>query len=170
MNFLVLLLSCAPKPAGPEAPAVVETVPPAIGGMSMTAAQNIRWIPMNPNAPESGQLAIVNGNPKTGPSTMLMRFPPGRVAGLHTHTNAYAAVVLTGSPIHGDSAEKSTTFSVGSFWNQPGAEIHYDACAADSTESCSFVLHWLGPQDYAPAQAPATVATTGTHTLSAEVA
>jgi quercetin dioxygenase-like cupin family protein len=174
MLLSMLLFACAPKSVPPVEPApapapVEETEVPTVG-MVMTPAAEVGWFPMNPDAPDFGQLAVVRGNPQEGASTMLMRFPAGGIAGLHTHSNAYAAVVLGGSPIHGDSPEVATTFGPGGVWVQPGGEVHYDACAADSDGDCVFLLRWSGAQDYAPSEAPAEGETSWTPTLAADVA
>lgn len=174
MLLSMLLFACAPKSVPPvepaPAPAPVEETEALTVGMVMTPAAEVGWFPMNPDAPDFGQLAVVRGNPQEGASTMLMRFPAGGIAGLHTHSNAYAAVVLGGSPIHGDSPEVATTFEPGGVWVQPGGEVHYDACAADSDGDCVFLLRWSGAQDYAPSGAPAEGETSWTPTLAADVA
>jgi uncharacterized protein DUF4437 len=58
----------------------------------------IPWKPADPGKPDGVQMFVVWGNPKEGPSGILLKFPAGTDAGWHYHTAAYQAIVIQGKP------------------------------------------------------------------------
>lgn len=131
-------------------------------------ADAISWNPIDPAQPDGVLLAVASGDPATGPSVLLMSFPGGSQAPLHTHSATYTAIVLAGAPAHGVSAEDNLTLDVGSYWVQPGGEPHFDACTG--AERCVLALAFEGPRDFALAEAPSAEAAKMTIVRSAEVA
>ena len=42
------------------------------------------------------EIAILSGNPQTGPSSILLRFPPRYPGAMHSHSAGYHAIVIEG--------------------------------------------------------------------------
>ena len=118
----------------------------AARGMIVVPIADARFVSLDPANPASASIAVLYGDPATGPSTMLMRF--GRSAGrLHVHSSDYHLVVLQGTMRHraaGETEANAPTLSPGSYWYQPGGEAHADSCLS---EECLMFVSWAGPRD-----------------------
>jgi hypothetical protein len=102
--------------------------------------------PVSPALPLGPQLAVLWGDPASGPSAMLLKLGRGPVP-LHTHTADYHLVVLAGAMKHwgaGESEAEAPELGPGSYWFQPGGQAHGDACLADE---CLAQIVWEGPRD-----------------------
>lgn len=80
-------------------------------------------------------MAVLDGDPKTGPVAFVIELPAGHAAGLHTHTSDYQALVLTGSPSHWvDGADgENDELAAGTYWKQPGEQVHGDTCHGEKS-------------------------------------
>lgn len=98
---------------------------------SLVARASMKFNPLDPKQPDGAKLAIVSGDPKTGPVAFVIEVPPGVNAGLHSHTSDYHALVLEGTPAHWLPHEKDEGKPVepGTYWFQPGGYDHGDRCA-----------------------------------------
>ncbi len=113
--------------------------------MTVIASDEIQWRPSNPDRPEGMQIAVLRGDPATGPSSMLMSFGPG-ASPMHTHAADYDAVVLEGTVQHwreGQEQSQAPALKPGSYWFQPALERHADACLS---ERCVLYVQWSGAQ------------------------
>ncbi len=105
-----------------------------------------QWTPADPARPEGTQIAVLRGDPATGPSAMLMRMKKTDGA-LHVHTSDYDLVLLEGSMKHWTTeAERASgpVLGPGSYWFQPGEEAHGDSCLSDA---CTMFITWAGKRD-----------------------
>ena len=105
-----------------------------------------RFTPLNPAAPDGPAIAVLRGDPRTGPSDMLMRFGPGEPA-MHIHTADYRLVVLSGEMKHwspGVCEEDAPVLGPGSYWMQAGGQPHADRCLS---ETCVMFISWSGARD-----------------------
>jgi len=104
------------------------------------------FVPLDAANPASARIAILRGDPATGPSAMLMQF--GKATGrLHVHSSDYQLVVLEGTMKHwatGQAEADTPPLERGSYWYQPGNEAHADSCL---TESCLMFISWAGKRD-----------------------
>lgn len=109
-------------------------LPPDTGGYKLMAPDALQWMPLNPDGP-GPELAVVHGDLENG-GAMFLRVQPGHNAGVHTHTNDYHAVVVSGAPKHylAGGAKKAKPLAVGDYWFQPGGQAHNDECTG--TEPC----------------------------------
>lgn len=82
MLLSILVFACAPKSAPPvepaqtapaPAPEAVEQAPVATPAMVMTPAAEVGWFPMNPDAPDFGQLAMAASPGSTPTATPTRR-------------------------------------------------------------------------------------------------
>lgn len=103
--------------------------PPDTGGFTMITPADPTWMPTNPDGP-GPEMAVLHGDPMSGPSVFFLRIPAGATAGVHTHTADYQAVVVSGSPKHwlAGAGKKAKKLAVGSHWFQPGGQAHDDKC------------------------------------------
>jgi len=114
-----------------------------------------KWVPADPARPEGTQIAVLRGDPATGPSTMLMKMKKTDGV-LHVHTSDYDLVLLEGSMKHWTTEAERTSGPVlgpGSYWFQPGEEPHGDSCLSDE---CTMFITWAGKRDgrLAPSATP----------------
>lgn len=114
--------------------------------MIVTPSDSIVYQPVDPARPAGAQIAVLRGDPASGPSSMLMKF--GKGAGpMHIHSSDYDLVVLEGEMKHWDASEDAATAKVlgpGSYWFQPGNQPHGDDCLSDE---CVMYVQWAGKRD-----------------------
>jgi len=114
--------------------------------MIVTPLQGAEFKSMDPSRPGSPEVAVLRGDPDTGPSSMLMKF--GKGAGrMHIHSSDYDLVVIQGEMKHWQPGESEATAKVlgpGSYWFQPGNQTHVDSCLSDE---CLMYVQWSGKRD-----------------------
>jgi quercetin dioxygenase-like cupin family protein len=115
--------------------------------------KSLKFAPMDPKQPTGPKMAIVSGDPKTGPVAFIIELPPGANSGLHSHTSEYHAVVLEGAPAHWLPHEKNEgePLTPGTYWFQPGGYDHGDRCT--STTPCRTFVMMPKALDFKPAKA-----------------
>ena len=114
--------------------------------MIVVPIESARFVPVDPAVPNGTQVAILSGDPESGPSTMLMRLRKGGGTP-HLHSSDYRLVVLQGTMKHlgkGQDAASGTLLNPGSFWFQPGGKTHADPCL---TDECLLFIVWAGKRD-----------------------
>jgi hypothetical protein len=120
----------------------------------VAAIEDAKYTPLDPARPDGAAIAVLRGDPATGPSDMLMKFKKTDGA-VHAHTAGYHAVLLSGQAMHYEkcTCEAAGALNPGSYWYQPGGAMHGDACLSDE---CVIFLSWEGPRDViVPPAAPA---------------
>jgi hypothetical protein len=119
---------------------------------SISTPDQLKWAPIDPSQPKGAQVAVISGDPATGPVAFELKLPKGAVP-LHYHTSDYYAVVVAGSQKHylpGDDASKQKANPVGTAWFQPGGSdktAHNDECV---TDSCTLFIMMPGKLDLIP--------------------
>ena len=134
--------------ASPVGPAV------AADGMKVVPYEQARFVPVDPGQPAGPSIAVLHGDPETGPSSILIKMPKG-AGPLHTHTADYDLVVLEGRMRHWGRGQKEADtpeLGPGSYWHQPGREAHGDSCL---TDVCVMYVKFAGRRDGALASDPA---------------
>ena len=117
--------------------------PPANNGQSTSIpASAYRFHPTGIKG-EGGVGAITGvdayGDAVTGKHGTFMKFTPGFVSYLHTHTYDYYAVVIKGEMENYEVGVKPIKMSPGSYWYQQGKKAHTTVCL--SKEPClAFVV------------------------------
>ncbi|MCU9840391.1 DUF4437 domain-containing protein [Ruegeria sp. WL0004] len=94
------------------------------------------------------ELAVLWGNPQEGESAVLLKFPPNFPGGMHTHTYAYHAVVVSGASKHwteGESEADARLQLPGDYWYQIGGQVHQDSFPTDA--ETILYLQFEGPMD-----------------------
>jgi len=82
--------------------------------------------------------ALENGNPDTGPSTFLLKAPPGCRVAAHYHTAEEQLIVIQGSVLTGMKGMRSVTLTAGGFAVMPSKAIHSFSCIG--TDPCLMVV------------------------------
>lgn len=111
--------------------------------------EDAKFAPVSPTNPNGTQIAVLRGEPDTGPSDMLMKTPRSE-GQLHFHTSDYRLTVISGVMKHWtpqSGRENAKSLGPGSYWFQPGGQGHADDCLSDQ---CLMFISWAGPKDTKP--------------------
>ena len=112
---------------------------------------DIKWVDMQPGPPGI-KVADLWGDHTKGAFGAIVKFPAGFAAPLHTHTNAYKIVVLSGTFIQGPEGKPEFRLGPGSYLYQPGDGYkHTTAC--DKASECTFLIDSPGMFDLKPVEA-----------------
>jgi anti-sigma factor ChrR (cupin superfamily) len=109
--------------------------------------ETLQWREIAPGGPE---VSPVWGDPAKGPYGLMMRVPAGNKSGPHIHSRPYRNLVISGvitNPVPG--YPDAPALPAGSYWMQPGSQLHETNCGSDSR--CSFLITQDGPLDTKPA-------------------
>lgn len=140
MKLRMLMLALAlPAACAQTAPA------PAAAGVTV-AIEDLKLVPLDVRAPDHFQIAVLWGDPRTGPSAMMLKLVKGDLP-MHVHSHDYHLVVVRGTMKHWDVDDADASarpLGPGSYWFQPGRRAHRDACLSDE---CLIYLNWAGPRD-----------------------
>jgi hypothetical protein len=111
----------------------------------VVAIEDAQYKPLDPARPDGTAIAVLRGDPATGPSDMLMKIRKTDGA-VHAHTASYRALLISGEAMHYEkcTCEAAGVLKPGSYWHQPGGALHGDACLSDE---CVIFLSWEGPRD-----------------------
>lgn len=93
-----------------------------------------RFTPLYPDNPNSPQISVLWGNPQTGPSAALFRFPQNYGGRFHSHSAAYHLSLMEGSMKHWDEEQREADVPIqtaGAYWYQPGDQLHSDNCLSE---------------------------------------
>ncbi len=117
---------------------------------TLVPSGSAKFGPLDPKNPGGAQMAVLSGDPKTGPVAFLLKLPKGS-AGIHWHSSDYYAWTVEGKSKHwlpGKEADAKEN-GPGAFWFQPGtaAGPHGDECL---TDTCTVFVMMPGKFDFTP--------------------
>ena len=118
---------------------------------TVTAYEDLPFAPLAEGSPV--EIAVLWGNPETGPAAILVRFPEGYQEPWHTHSTAYHSVLIKGSfqtRSRQNGETISEVFGPGSYAFQPGGAVHAEVNAGEG-ELLALVF-FDGPVDFVPAE------------------
>lgn len=117
---------------------------------SMIAYDDLQFGPIAEGSPVD--IALLWGNPETGPAAVLVRFPEGYEEPWHSHSSTYHSVLVKGEfqSRSKDELDSTTVYGPGSYAIQPGGAAHREVNAG-SGELVAFVF-FEGPIDFVPAE------------------
>lgn len=92
------------------------------------------------------QAAPAYGDLAHGPHGTFIRMPAGYVSKIHTHSEDYWAVVVSGVMVNKRPDEDDVLLPAGSYYFQKGGEPHVTKCV--STNGCVFFVSQNGKFDY----------------------
>ena len=96
------------------------------------------------------QAAPAFGDLAHGEHGTFVKMPAGFVSPLHTHTEDYYAVVVSGVGVNTQPGKADIPLPSGSYWFQAGGEPHVTKCI--SAVECIFFLSQPGAFDYLPSK------------------
>lgn len=117
------------------------------GAATSFEAASARFKPLNPAAPNGAQISTLWGDPRTGPSAALLRFPRNYGGRLHTHSADYHLSLLQGTMKHWVEDQReadAAALGAGAYWHQPAGQVHSDNCLS---EYCLAFMKFEGPSD-----------------------
>jgi quercetin dioxygenase-like cupin family protein len=116
----------------------------------LTAYNDLEFGPIAEGNPV--EVALLWGNPETGPAAVLVRFPEGYEEPWHNHSSTYRAVLVKGEfqSRSNDDSDSTTIYGPGSYAVQPGGAAHREVNAGQS-EMVAFV-YFEGPIDFVPSE------------------
>ncbi len=148
-------VSCAP---------IQQTVPKAEQANALPAAFTGTPVSFSPDEyewvmqPHGAEMALVWGDPKTGPAAFMVKYPPNwsrpvnlppnAPDKLHMHTYGYHNVILSGGGKHwheGQTEDEVVFLSAGSYFYQPGGQYHSETFRSD--EPTYLFAYFEGPRD-----------------------
>jgi Domain of unknown function (DUF4437) len=129
----------------------------SIGGVAVAAssrmvvkpAETLQYVAEYADQPSGPSIAIVSGDPEKTPISAFIRMSKGELP-MHAHSADYQAVVIRGTMKHwakGEIEAQASRLGPGSWWYQPGMQVHTDACL---DEVCLIYVHNTGKLDTIP--------------------
>ena len=95
------------------------------------------------------QAAAAYGDLGHGAHGTFIKMPAGFVSKVHTHTEDYWGVVISGTAVNEKPGASDVALPAGSYWFQKGKESHVTKCI--STTDCLFFISQNGKFDYVAA-------------------
>jgi hypothetical protein len=114
-------------------------------GMVVVAFEDATFVSVRPGRPDSPEIAVLWGEPRTRPSAMFIRLKKGPLP-MHIHFSDYHLVVMQGVIKHWSANQSESDVKAlahGSYWFQPANEPHAEDCLSDE---CLLYLVWYGRQ------------------------
>ena len=116
------------------------------------AAADLKWGDLNPTGAPGVKIADVWGDHTRSGYGAFLKFPPGFVAPLHTHTSAIKIVVISGTYMQTPEGKTEMRMGPGSYVFQPGGSYkHISAC--DKASECLLFIESTGKFDLLPVAA-----------------
>ena len=113
---------------------------------------DLKWGDLDPGFPGI-KIVDVWGNHATGGYGAFLKFPPGFLSPLHTHTDTIKIVVISGTYTQAPEGKAAVRLGPGSYAFQPGGSYkHVSGC--DKASECLLFIESTGPFDLQPVAAP----------------
>jgi mannose-6-phosphate isomerase-like protein (cupin superfamily) len=117
-------------------------------GTILVVPSDLKWAE-NPTRPGAWQ-AVVEGDPKTGPSHFFLKYAKNFDGGPHTHSSDHGGYVLSGTVLLTVDG-KEARLPAGSFFWIKGGKVHSVRCEAE----CIQAIDVRGKWDTTPVAKPA---------------
>lgn len=105
-------------------------------GAVLVDAEEVEWTEIIPGV----DFGAVYGTFTEEEHGKLVKFAPGLVSPMHTHTNAYHGVVIQGTVTNPYEGEESPAeMGPGTYWYVPGGAAHKTGCVSE--EPCLFYTY-----------------------------
>lgn len=116
-------------------------------------AADMKWADLDPKGAPGVKVADVWGDHTKGGFGAFIQFPAGFTAPLHTHTNDFKIVIISGTFVQTPEGKPEMRLGPGSYLAQPGGNYkHVSAC--DKASDCMFFTQSTGKFDLKPVEAP----------------
>src|SRR5262245_27954975 len=125
----------------------------AASRLAYTPAADVKWADLDPKGAPGVKIGDVWGDHSKGAFGAFIKLPAGFAAPLHTHTNDFKIVIVSGTFIQGPEGKPEFRLGPGSYLMQPGGNYkHTTAC--DKASDCVFFVQSTGKFDLKPVEAP----------------
>ena len=115
-------------------------------------AGDLKWTDLDPTGAPGVKIADVWGDHAKGAFGAFVKFPAGFATPLHTHTNAFKIVIVSGTFVQVPDGKPEFRLGPGSYMMQPGGNYrHTTAC--DKASDCVFFTQANGKFDLKPVEA-----------------
>ena len=115
-------------------------------------AADIKWVDLDPQGAPGVKIADMWGDHTKGAFGAFVKFPAGFTTPMHTHTNAFKIVILSGTFVQTREGKPEIRLGPGSYLSQPGGSYkHTTAC--DKGADCVFFTQASGAFDLKPVEA-----------------
>lgn len=115
-------------------------------------ASDLKWVDLDPSGAPGVQIADVWGDHAKGAFGAFIKFPAGFTAPLHTHTNDFKIVVLSGTFVQAPEGKPEFRLGPGSYLLQPGGNYKHTTSCYQASE-CLFFTQSTGKFDLKPVEA-----------------
>ena len=118
---------------------------------TITAYDDLQFGPIAEGSPV--EVALLWGNPITGPATVLVRFPEGHAEPWHSHSSTYRSVLIKGdfqTRSKDNGVTSSGVYRPGAYLVQPGGVVHSEVNAGPG--DLVALVHFEGPVDFVLAE------------------
>ena len=133
---------------------------PKMGGANepkFMPVTDIKWAELDPKGAPGLMIADMWGDHTKGAFGAFVKFPAGFTTPLHTHTNAFKIVVVSGTFVQTPDGKPEVRLGPGSYAWQPGGNYkHVTAC--DKASECVIFTQANGKFDLKPVGVPAAKA------------
>ena len=117
-------------------------------------AADLKWVDLDPTGAPGVKIADLWGDHTKGAFGAMVKFPAGFTTPMHTHTNAFRIVIVSGTFIQTPEGKSEMRLGPGSYAYQPGgAYKHVTAC--DKASDCVFLTESTGKFDLLPVEGAA---------------
>lgn len=125
----------------------------AAGAPIVMPAGDLKWTDLDPTGAPGVKIADAWGDHTKGAFGAFVKFPAGFATPLHTHTNAFKIVVVSGTFVQVPDGKPEFRLGPGSYMMQPGGNYrHTTSC--DKASDCVFFTQANGKFDLKPVAAP----------------
>lgn len=114
---------------------------------SVTAYEDLPFASLVEGSPV--EIAVLRGNPETGPAAVMVRFPESYQEPWHCHTTTCHAVLIKGefqTRSKGADVTVSEVYGPGSYALQPGRAVHSEVNAGKGDRVA--LVYFDGPVDF----------------------
>lgn len=151
------LLTAMVVAQGPGEAKVKSAPKTAASRLVVIPAGDLKWADLDPKGAPGVMIADVWGDHTRGAFGAFIKLPPGFAAPLHTHTNDYKIVIVSGTYIQAPEGKPEFRLGPASYFMQPGgAYKHTTSC--DKASECVFFLQSNGKFDLKPVKSATAVA------------
>ena len=125
----------------------------AASRLDVHEASALKWADMDPKGAPGVKISDVWGDHTKGAFGAFIKFPAGFSAPLHTHTNDFKVVVISGTFVQAPEGKPEMRLGPGSYEMQPGGNYkHTTMC--DKASECEIFVQGNGKFDLKPVEAP----------------
>ena len=117
-------------------------------------AGDLKWVDLDPTGAPGVKITDLWGDHTKGAFGAMVKFPAGFTTPMHTHTNAFRIVVVSGTFLQTPEGKSEVRLGPGSYLFQPGGSYkHVTGC--DKASDCVFLTQATGKFDLIPVEGAA---------------